>query len=99
MEFHDWWWLIWIAAVFLPYELYAAFSKKKGDTLSENVWAWFAINQPDARYGRLRRLVLIGFWCALGSHFVYGTPVTFVVIFGVGMAASVWFHYRKERKR
>jgi hypothetical protein len=99
MDFHDFYWIIWLGFLFLPYEIYAAFSKKPGDTLSENVWDWFAIKNRGAKYGRLRRLILFGFWIGLGSHFIYGTTVLPVIVGGIGMAWSIWFHYKNEVPR
>jgi len=97
MEFHDIYWMFWLALIFLPYELYAAFSKKKGDTLSENVWDWFAIKKTDAKYGSLRRLTLMAFLVSLSSHFVYTTSVFWVILFGVGVAGSIVYHYAREK--
>lgn len=97
LDFDDWYWLIFLGVVFLTYEIYAAFSKKKGDTLSENVWDWFAIKKVDAPYGPFRRFVLMGFMTSLTSHFVYATPVGYVIAFGVGVVWSILYYYLVER--
>lgn len=91
-------WLFWLGA-FLVYEVWAALNKKPGDTLSESVWQWFAIRNPGAKWGTLRRAILAGFLAALTGHLVYDAPVTFIIVLGVGMAWSIWFHYKYEVKR
>jgi len=98
MALDDFYWVVWLLVIFLPYELYGAFSKKDGDTLSENVWDWFAVKNKNAKYGRLRRLILFGFWVGLGSHFVFATSVLPVIIGGIGMAWSIGYYYLKEKK-
>lgn len=97
MQFNDIYWLMVIFLFFLPYEVYAAFSKKKGDTLSENVWDWFAIKRPWMKYGRLRRFILWAFLTGLVSHFIYATTVVPVIVFGVGVAWSIFYHYKYEK--
>lgn len=97
MSFDDYYWLGWLVLL-VVYELYAAFNKKPGDTLSENVWDWFAIRRPGAKYGTLRRALLAGFLMALTGHFVYDAPVTFIVVFSFGLAWSVYYFYKHEAK-
>jgi hypothetical protein len=98
MEFNDIYWLAWLLLLFLPYEVYGAFSEKKGDTLSENVWDWFAVKNKQAKYGRARRFILLGFLVTLSFHFVYATSPAWMILFAVGMAASIAYHYAAERK-
>lgn len=96
MKFDDVYWIIWLVVIFLPYEVYAALSKTPGDTLSENVWDWFAVKHTQAKYGKLRRFVLWGFITALASHFIYATTVIPVIVFGVGIAWAIYYHYAHE---
>jgi hypothetical protein len=96
-ELDDLIWLVWLLIIFLPYELYAAFTKKKGDTLSENTWDWFAIKNRGAKFRNARRFILLGFWVSLGSHFVFATTVLPVILFGIGMGWSIWYYYRREK--
>lgn len=99
MSFDDVYWIVWLAVIFLPYELYAAFSKKKGDTLSENVWDWFAVKNTEAKHGKLRRFILWAFLASLLSHFIYATTVLPVIGFGIGVGWSIYYHYAHEVKR
>lgn len=99
LSFDDVYWLIWLVVIFLPFELWAAFSKKKGDTFSENVWDWFAIRRLDAPLGFLRRFFLAAFLTGLGSHFLFATSVVPVIVFGVGVGWSIYYHYTHEVRR
>lgn len=64
-------WIVWIGA-FLAIEGAALFNSRKGDTLSEHAWLWFAVKDKRARFGQARRAVLgMGLaWLAL--HFLTG---------------------------
>lgn len=99
MIFDDLWWLVWLLVIFLPFELIMAMDKKPGGTLSENVWDWFAIRNKKAKFGHSRRLVLAGFMVALTFHFVYATSVLWVILTGIGMGASIAYHYAVERRK
>jgi len=70
MEF-SWAWVGWILA-FIFIEGLALFNKKKGDTLSENVWRWFGVKSSGKS---LRTMGLFGFMLWLTIHFVSGGAV------------------------
>lgn len=97
MEFDDIYWIAWLLLIFLPYELYAALSPKDGDTLSENIWDWFAIKNKAAKHGRIRRFALIGMLVTLSFHFVYQTSVVWFILFSIGGVASIAYHYLREK--
>ena len=64
-------WALWVV-IGLGIELWAALNRKKGDTLSEQVW-W--VNHWLVRYPALRivaHFVLAGFLIILPGHFIYG---------------------------
>ena len=63
-------WLIWLA-MFGAIEAAAIFHKDPGKTLSEHVWAWFAIRGKPRGY-KMRRFVLLGFLAWLVTHFLTG---------------------------
>lgn len=79
----SWWtvfWIFWLI-LFLIVEGMALCNKKSGDTLSENVWEWFAIDvdacQGERKRGRvwmwrLRRLALLVLMAWLFMHFMFG---------------------------
>ena len=73
MEF-SWMWVAWIAA-FGVIEGVALFNKKKGDTLSENVWRWFKVKDPDSSGRSLRMGVLGAFLIWMLVHFMSGGKV------------------------
>lgn len=99
MQFSDWYWLGWLLAIFLIYELVAAFfTPRKRDTFSEWVWNVFAVQRKDAPYHRLRRTILTGFMAVLTAHFVLATSAVPVALFGAGVAWAIWYHYRVERR-
>ena len=58
-------WVIWILA-FGIIEAIAVIDKKKGDTLSEHIWKWFAIDNKEPFY-KFKRLTLVTFlvWFAI----------------------------------
>lgn len=74
-------WLLWLGA-FFAIELPAIFNKQSGDTLSEHVWFWFAVDVDAERerlckrgnvwLWRLRRLALIILMAWLSLHFLTG---------------------------
>lgn len=98
MLFDDVFWLTWLLLLFLPFEIWMALDKKPGGTLSENVWEWIALRKKDAKYGRTRRFILMGFLVSLAAHFVFETMVIWVILFGIGVAASIAYHYVFERR-
>ena len=61
MDF-SWFWVAWIA-LFAIIEGAALLNKKKGDTLSENVWRWFPKNT-------VRGIALFAFMAWLFMHFI-----------------------------
>lgn len=63
-------WLAWLLA-FCVIEGIAIFDSQRGNTLSENVWAWFSI-KGKGRAWRFRRFVLLSFMAWLTVHFVSG---------------------------
>ena len=87
----------WLAA-FLIVELFAAFSEKRGDTLSENVWHWFGVRGNDRPASLVRRCAMFAFMVSLGAHFVFGTTVGPVIGFGAVVGAVIIFSTVKERK-
>lgn len=57
-------------------EAVAIFTKKKGDTLSEHMWRWFAVTDEQRKGLRgLRRTVLLLGMTWLTVHFVTGWRV------------------------
>ena len=76
----DLWWLVWAAwaAYFAVAEGIALFRSRSGDTLSEHVWALFAINLPGRPHRevtgavRLRRFLLLAGLAWLVAHFLTG---------------------------
>lgn len=75
MSIWSWLWVALLGACALV-ELAAILNKKKGDTLSEHVWKWFAVKDKK-RVGWLgfrRTMLLLGMvW--LTVHFVTGGRV------------------------
>jgi hypothetical protein len=65
-----WLWLIWLG-FFVAIEGQALFDKEPSDTLSEHVWAWFAI-KTKPKWWRARRFVLLAFMTWLSVHFLTG---------------------------
>lgn len=63
-------WLLW-GVYFLAVEIPALLNDRKGDTLSEHIWNWFAIRRKGRAY-RLRRFVLGAFMLWLSIHFMTG---------------------------
>ncbi|MFD3573858.1 hypothetical protein [Streptomyces sp. NPDC058644] len=67
-------WVVWLAA-FGVIEGLALRRKRPGDTLSEHVWAWFAIARRDPMpdgLTRLRRFALLAGVGWLAAHFLSG---------------------------
>lgn len=75
MSLSDWGWIAWIVA-FFSMEIPELLNNATGDTLSEKVWAWFAIkNAPNGKArvaGQARRFVLVAFLAWLVAHFLSG---------------------------
>lgn len=67
-------WIVWLAA-FGVVELAAIIDKRPEDTLSENVWRWFAIKDPNAKFGPARRAVFLMFLAWLSAHLISGGRV------------------------
>ncbi len=63
-------WLLWLA-MFAAIEGPAIFNNRTGDTLSEKVWAWFAVKDKP-RGWQLRRFILLAFMAWLAVHFLTG---------------------------
>jgi hypothetical protein len=74
MEISPWVWIAWLVA-FLGIEGVAIFNKKKGDTLSENVWRWFSVLDKPSLKKTLRVGALGIFMGWLFIHFVSGGDV------------------------
>lgn len=87
-------WIGWLV-LFLVYEVYAALSTPKGDTLSEATWRWFGIKGPKRHPAR--RVVLAAFMLALTSHFVLGTSSAPIIGCGVLMVATIAWSVWKDR--
>lgn len=67
-------WLLWIAA-FLVIEGAAILDRRRGDTLSEHVWKWFAVRVAagkTAKARNFRRFALLAFLAWLVIHFLTG---------------------------
>ena len=60
-------WFVYFFAVEVP----ALLNDRKGDTLSEHIWNWFAIRRK-GRAWRARRFVLGAFLLWLSIHFMTG---------------------------
>jgi hypothetical protein len=69
MNTWDYIWLGWIAA-FLILEAIALINDEPGDTLSENIWQWFAVRSK--RGWHWRRWILAIFLVWLLVHMVAG---------------------------
>jgi hypothetical protein len=63
-------WIFWIA-MFFAIEVPAILNKRRGDTLSEHVWRWFAVTDKPAGW-QLRRFILLTFLAWLTVHFLTG---------------------------
>jgi hypothetical protein len=62
--------------MFLAIEIPGLLNKRPGDTLSEHVWSWFAIDKAKTKKtqvaGQARRFVLLAFMAWLTAHFLSG---------------------------
>lgn len=74
----DWYWLAWLGAVFgmfLPVELWAVFSGRSYDTLSDTMWKWTNVDLGHP-FDFLRwtwpHWLLAIFMCWLTVHLVWG---------------------------
>ena len=95
MDFADWFWLAWLG-LFLALEIPAALWKSKW-TLSAHVWKWFAIGKNwKEDYAGLRWFILAGITISTTLHFLFGTSAIPIIIFGIGVAWSIYYHYRYE---
>ena len=87
--------MLWLVA-FLALEIPAALWKSKW-TLSAHVWKWFAVGQNwKEHYAWLRWLILAGITISTTLHFLFGTSAIPIIIFGIGVAWSIYYHYRYE---
>ncbi len=68
---YTWIWIGW-GIYFGIFETLALLNKKRGDTLSETIWRWFAVQNPDAKLRKVRVLGLLLFMVWLLTHFVTG---------------------------
>lgn len=93
----DWYWALWAIPLFLIPELLKATDKKPGGTLSEWVWAIFAIDLAPRRFAFLRRATLGAFLAALGLHFIFRSSVVPVIVFGALMLFWIIWWFRHER--
>ena len=98
MDFADFFWLIWLVA-FLALEIPAAIWRPRW-TLSAHVWKWFAIGKNwKEDYAGLRWFILAGITISTTRHFLFGTSAIPIIVFGVGVAWSIFYHYRHEATR
>jgi len=67
-------WIAWLTA-FGALELAALLDKRPEDTLSETVWRWFAVTDPHAKFGPVRRAALLMFLAWLSAHLISGGKV------------------------
>lgn len=75
MSAYTWAWLAW-ALAFVIVEGMALFNSRRGDTLSEHVWAWLGSahltrKQPTG-WTRLRRFVVLAGLAWVVAHFLTG---------------------------
>lgn len=70
MTIYTWAWITWLA-FFVVIEGVALIDKRRGDTLSEHIWAWFDIREKPRQW-TWRRIVLAGFLTWLLVHMVAG---------------------------
>lgn len=65
--------LIYLACglILLATELHAVWNDKRGDTLSEYVWAFLGRNRTLNVWQSIRRVVFIAFWGWLTLHFLF----------------------------
>ena len=75
MDMFTWAWIGW-GGYFAIWEGLAIFNDKKGDTLSEHVWRWFAVkdSRKATAFTRksIRRAGLLAFMAWLTTHFMTG---------------------------
>lgn len=67
-------WGAWIL-LFVGLEAAALVRKKRGDTLSENVWQWFSLRGDSSQLSRVQaglRFGFLAFWAWLTIHFLSG---------------------------
>jgi len=96
MDFGDWYWLAFLGA-FLALEIPAAIWKSEW-TASRHIWEWFAIGKNwKERYAALRWIILAGLTISTTLHFLLETSSIPIIIFGVGSAWSIYYHYRHEK--
>jgi len=95
MDFGDFFWLIWLVA-FLALEIPAAIWKSKW-TLSAHVRKWFAVGKNwKEDHAGLRWFILAGITISTTLHFLLGTSAIPIIIFGAGVAWSIYYHYSHE---
>lgn len=95
MDFGDWFWLLWLVA-FLAVEIPAAIWKSEW-TLSAHVKKWFAVGKNwKEDHAGLRWFILAGITISTTLHFLLGTSAIPIIIFAVGVAWSIYYHYRHE---
>lgn len=87
-------WIGWLV-LFLVYELYAAKTSSKGDTLSETVWKWVGVRGP--RRSIVRRLILLAFLTSLTSHLTLGTTALPVIVCGAGLVVVIGWSVIRDR--
>ena len=63
-------WVVWIL-VFVVIEAVAIADKKKGDTLSEHLWAWFDIKDAEKFY-KLKRFAFVSALVWFVMHILTG---------------------------
>jgi hypothetical protein len=83
--------------LFLVVELVRALDGKIGGTLSEWVWAIFAIDLKPRRFAFLRRASLSAFLFALTLHFLVKSSVVPVIVFGALVAWWIYYWFKNER--
>ena len=78
-------------------ELIRAVDGKVGGTLSEWIWAIFAIDLKPRRFAFLRRFTLSAFLFALLFHFLVQASVVPVILFGALVAWWIYYWFKNER--
>jgi hypothetical protein len=112
VDLGDYFWLVWLGA-FVAFEISAAIWRPRW-TLSNHIWRWFAVRQLldmlkllwvilreaiQESFALLRWLILLGLGVSTLLHFNFGTSWVPIVVFAVGAAWSIWYHYTRELKR
>jgi len=96
MDFADHFWLLWWG-MFLVLEIPAALFRPRW-TFSAHVWKWFGIGKNwRTDWAGVRWFILAGLLIAVLLHFLAFFSALPIIVFAIGAAWSVVYHYRHER--